>query len=86
MNRTKWEKCKSVSRLVIKLHEEAGEIAKAYLDAVEASDGDVRERCKAQMLVEIDHLHHIASCLDDLISGSPAGALSPSPEDDKEES
>lgn len=78
MNSKKWRECRSVSRLTIKLAEETGEVAKAYLDVVEASTEILRRRALTHLRTEVEHVTFIADCLDNLViaSGDPANEVS----------
>lgn len=69
MNRAKWENCHSTPRLVIKLAEETGEVAKAHLDMVEAKDAEVFMWAEDNLREEIDHVLFIAGRLKELHDG-----------------
>ena len=74
MNRDKW-KTAPTSRLVIKLSEEVGEVAKAYLEAVEATNDGVRDRAKVMMLAELRQVAFIHNVLVNRIETSAPGFM-----------
>lgn len=68
MNQKKWSECKSANKLLVKLVEEVGEVAKEKNEVAEASTAARREECMARMVTELHHVRFIANCLSDLVS------------------
>lgn len=68
MNAEKW---KSASRLTIKLAEEAGKVAAAYLDVIDAVNETQRIHAKTAMMREIKHVQLIAATLLNLVENPP---------------
>lgn len=66
MNKEKW-RGKSASRLMPKLMEEVGEVAKEYVDVMDAPTSQPRLDAKLKMIGELDHVIFIAGCLKDVV-------------------
>lgn len=75
MNKKKWLACKSAAKLTIKLAEETGEVAKAHLDVLEATNAQSREHRKGRLIVELGHVKFIAECLEQLVKAEDTDEL-----------
>lgn len=75
MNKQKWLECKSVNRLLVKLVEEVGEVAKEKNEAAEAFTPRMREQAMGRMVVELEHTTFIAECLSTLIQEARSEGL-----------
>jgi NTP pyrophosphatase (non-canonical NTP hydrolase) len=67
MNLKKWRECKSANKLLVKLVEEVGEVAKEKNEVAEASTSESREQAMQRMITELQHVRFIAECLSDLV-------------------
>lgn len=66
MNRAKWQNVSSPGLLVVKLAEETGEVAKAYLDHYESDTHAERTKAHQDLMEELEHVEFIVGRIREL--------------------